>query len=210
MADAGNPGPGEFPTILGPDANFKGELSFEKGMRLMGRFEGKVNTPGRVHIAKEAKMAADVEAGGIVVEGEVQGNLSAADRIELKKSARYEGDLRASKLVVDEGAVFSGHVSVGPDSVKGRPRAERGSERPGQAPTSAASRRTCPARGRSRPAVEQWRRRRRRPPERLLPTPRSCAGVPGRADPARRSYHCEGGGLARRRPGVSPGSMPAA
>lgn len=123
MADAGNQ---EFPTILGPDAKFKGELSFEKGMRVMGHFEGKVNTPGRIHIAKEAKMQADVEAGGIIVEGEVQGNLSASDRIELKNTARYEGDLRASKLVVDEGAVFSGHVSVGPDSVKG------GSSRPPQ------------------------------------------------------------------------------
>ena len=30
MAEGGQ----EFPTILGPDANFKGELSFEKGMRL--------------------------------------------------------------------------------------------------------------------------------------------------------------------------------
>lgn len=132
MADGpnqANQGNQEFPTILGPDATFKGELSFEKGMRLMGRFEGKVTTPGRVHITREAKMAADVEAGGIVVEGEVQGNLSAADRIELKNSARYEGDLRASKLVVDEGAVFSGHVSVGPDSVKGGNQQPRREER---------------------------------------------------------------------------------
>lgn len=124
MADT-NPGPGDFPTVLGPDANFKGELSFEKGMRLMGKFEGKVTTPGRVHVAKEAKMSADVEAGGIVVEGEVHGNLSANDRIELKNSARYEGDLRANKLVVDEGAVFNGHVTVGPDSVKTKPPGER-------------------------------------------------------------------------------------
>lgn len=109
----------EYPTVLGPDASFKGELSFEKGMRLMGKLEGKVNTPGRIHVTKEAKMSADVEAGGIVIEGEVHGNLSASDRIELKNSARYEGDLRASKLVVDEGAVFSGHVTVGPDAVKG-------------------------------------------------------------------------------------------
>jgi cytoskeletal protein CcmA (bactofilin family) len=115
MAEAGGQ---EFPTILGADANFKGELSFEKGMRLMGRFEGKLNTPGRLHVAKEAKMAADVEAGAIIVEGEVSGNLSANDRIELKQTARYEGDLRASKLVVDEGAVFNGHVSVGPDGQK--------------------------------------------------------------------------------------------
>ena len=123
MADGGNQ---EFPTVLGPDANFKGELTFEKGMRLQGRFEGKIKTPGRVHIAKEAKMEADVEAGGIIVEGEVKGNLSANDRIELKNTARYEGDLRASKLVVEEGAAFSGHVSVGPDAVKGG-----GGQRPG-------------------------------------------------------------------------------
>jgi cytoskeletal protein CcmA (bactofilin family) len=121
MADGVNPANAEFPTILGPDARFKGELSFEKGMRLMGSFEGKVNTAGKIHVTREAKMNADVEATGIVVEGEVHGNLSANDRIELKNSARYEGDLRASKLIVEEGAAFNGHVSVGPDAVKGSP-----------------------------------------------------------------------------------------
>jgi len=108
----------EFPTIIGPDASFKGELSFEKGLRLQGKFEGKINTGGRLHIAKEAKMQADVEASAIIVEGDVRGNLTASDRIELKQSARYEGDLSTAKLVVDEGAVFSGHVTVGPDAVK--------------------------------------------------------------------------------------------
>lgn len=132
MADAGNQ---EFPTIIGPDASFKGELNFEKSVRLQGRFEGKITTPGRLHVAKEAKMQADVEAGAIVVEGDVKGNLSAADRIELKASARYEGDLRASKLVVDEGAFFSGNVSVGPEAAKNRPPQAQG-QRPVQAPAN--------------------------------------------------------------------------
>jgi cytoskeletal protein CcmA (bactofilin family) len=116
MAEGGNQ---EYPTILGPDANFKGEMNFEKGLRLQGRFEGKMNTPGRLHIAKEARMQADVDCGALIVEGDVKGNLSANDRIELKSTARYEGDLRASKLTVDEGAIFNGHVSVGPEAVKG-------------------------------------------------------------------------------------------
>jgi cytoskeletal protein CcmA (bactofilin family) len=120
MAEAGNQ---DFPTILGPDASFKGELSFDKGMKLHGKLEGKITTPGRLHVAKEAKMQADVDAGAIIVEGDVHGNLTASDRIELKQTARYEGDLRATKLVVDEGAVFSGQVSVGPDAVKNRPNA---------------------------------------------------------------------------------------
>lgn len=129
MADIG--GQQEFPTVLGPDASFKGELTFEKGLRLQGKFEGKINTAGRLHVAREARMQADVEAGAIIVEGEVKGNLNANDRIELKASARYEGDLRASKLVVDEGAVFSGHVTVGPEAVKGsRPQGAPGAVRP--------------------------------------------------------------------------------
>jgi|SRR6185503_19810315 len=146
MAETGNQ---EFPTVLGPDANFKGELNFEKGMRLQGRFEGKVNTPGRLHIAKEAKMQADVDAAAIIIEGEMHGNLSASERIELKQSARYEGDLRTTKLVVDEGAVFNGHVTVGPESVKNRPPTsqmpgrdqrpeQRQDQRPGGAPAVGA------------------------------------------------------------------------
>jgi cytoskeletal protein CcmA (bactofilin family) len=123
MAEAGNPQ--DFPTVIGPDANFKGELSFEKGLKLQGRFEGKITTAGRIHISKEAKMLADVEAGAIIVEGDVKGNLTASDRIELKQTTRYEGDLRASKLVVDEGAIFNGQVTVGPEAVKNRPPANQ-------------------------------------------------------------------------------------
>ena len=108
----------EYPTVIGPDASFKGELTFEKGLRLQGKFEGRINTPGRLHIAKEARMQADVEAGEIVVEGDVKGNLVASSKIELKNSARYEGDLTASKLVVDEGASLIGHVQVGPEAAK--------------------------------------------------------------------------------------------
>src|SRR5205807_681400 len=107
MAEAGN---NDFPTILGPDANFKGELTYEKGMRLQGKFEGNILTPGRLHITKEARLNADVDAGSISVEGDVKGKLSANERVELKQSAKYEGDLTASKLVVDEGAMLSGHV----------------------------------------------------------------------------------------------------
>ena len=141
MAEAGNQ---EYPTILGPDANFKGEMNFEKGLRLQGRFEGKMNTPGRLHIAKEARMQADVDCGALIVEGDVKGNLSANDRIELKSTARYEGDLRASKLTVDEGAIFNGHVSVGPEAVKG--------PKPGGAPGAAAG---APRVGATGPAQPQ-------------------------------------------------------
>ena len=118
MAETGN---NEFPTVLGPDAVFKGELTFEKGLRLQGRFEGKITSTGRLHVTREAKIQADIEGGGIVIEGEAKGNITASDRVDLKQTARYEGDLRAAKLVVEEGAQFSGHVVVGPGAVSPKP-----------------------------------------------------------------------------------------
>jgi cytoskeletal protein CcmA (bactofilin family) len=130
MADS----PNDFPTILGPDASFKGELTYEKGMRLHGKMEGKINTPGRLHVSKEAKMQCDVDAGAITVEGDVNGNLAAGDRIELKQSARYQGDLRSSRLVVDEGAIMVGHVTVGPDAVKNKPHGPGGGASVGAGP----------------------------------------------------------------------------
>jgi cytoskeletal protein CcmA (bactofilin family) len=141
MADS----PQDFPTIIGPDASFKGDLSFDKAMRVHGRVEGKIQSSGRLHVAKEAKVIADVDAGSIIIEGEIKGNLVASDRIELKNSARFEGDMRAGKLVVEEGASFNGHVSVGPEAAKGgvRPQVQVSVNRPaiapamGQAPTRA-------------------------------------------------------------------------
>src|SRR2546421_9626505 len=85
MADSGNQ---EFPTIIGPDASFKGELTFEKGLRLMGKFEGRITSGGRLHVAKEARLQADVGSSAIIVQGEGKGNLNPNDRNELKQNAR--------------------------------------------------------------------------------------------------------------------------
>src|ERR1700722_5932107 len=111
----------DVPTVLGPDSNFKGELTFDKGVRIHGRFEGKIPSAGRLHVAKEAKLQAEIEAGNIVVEGEVHGHLAASERLEFKQSARYEGDLRANRMIVEEGAIFSRHASFAPNLVKPHP-----------------------------------------------------------------------------------------
>jgi cytoskeletal protein CcmA (bactofilin family) len=108
---------GEFPTVLGPDAVFKGELQFEKGVKVLGCFEGSIQTKGRLLVAQGAKMKADVHAGDIEVEGDIQGNLTTTNKVKLKASAKLHGDLRTARLEVNEGAVFVGNCVVGPIDV---------------------------------------------------------------------------------------------
>jgi cytoskeletal protein CcmA (bactofilin family) len=105
-----------FTTVIGPDAVFKGELSFDKGVRVDGRVEGKITTKGSLAISQAGKLQADVIAGAIIVEGEVKGNVTASDKVELRQSARLTGDVKAAKLIVTEGASFTGHCSVGPNA----------------------------------------------------------------------------------------------
>jgi len=106
-------------TIIGSDTHIKGEMSFDRSCKLLGKFEGTITAKGQLHVADGASCKAEVEAGEITVDGAIEGNVTAREKIQLNAKARIQGDVVASKLVVAEGASFNGHVSVGPDAVKG-------------------------------------------------------------------------------------------
>jgi cytoskeletal protein CcmA (bactofilin family) len=106
-------GKDEYTTHIGSDAQFKGDLTFQGGVRIDGQFEGTIQTKGRVLISKGGRLKAEVKAGSVAVEGQVDGNLGAEDRIELRATAQLRGDLKATKLLVAEGASFIGRCEVG-------------------------------------------------------------------------------------------------
>jgi len=66
---------GEYPTVIGPDAKFKGELAFEAGVRIEGYFDGQIKSKGTLHVAEGASVSANVEAKNVTVEGECKGNI---------------------------------------------------------------------------------------------------------------------------------------
>ena len=104
---------GEFPTVIGADAKFKGELSFDKGVRIEGFFDGQIVSKGMLHIAEGATVTANVEAANVRVEGQCKGNLVVSEKLHLLATAKMEGDLRANRLEIADGAIFVGNVIVG-------------------------------------------------------------------------------------------------
>lgn len=107
---------GEFPTVIGADARFKGEMSFEKGVRVEGSFDGEIKSKGTLHIAEGAHVTANVEAANVTIEGECKGNLTVSEKLHLKATARMEGDMRTNRLEIADGAIFAGNVIVGQSS----------------------------------------------------------------------------------------------
>jgi cytoskeletal protein CcmA (bactofilin family) len=129
MADTTN----EFPTILGADAVFKGQLQFEKGARVLGRFEGEITSEGSLLVAEGALLNGDVKAGTVRIDGQVKGNVTANAKVQLAASAKLEGDVQTARLEVAEGAVLIGRCTVG---VNSRPQAA-GETKTVSAPASA-------------------------------------------------------------------------
>lgn len=103
----------DAPTVIGPDAAFKGELTFQGSVRIDGKFEGSVNTSGAVLIGQGGKMSAEIKAGSVSIDGDVEGNIEASERVELNAGGKLVGDLKATKLVVKEGATLVGRLEVG-------------------------------------------------------------------------------------------------
>ncbi len=110
----------EFPTTIGADAVFKGELSFEKGVQLLGRFEGQIKTKGQLLVAEGATLQGDIQAGTIRVDGKINGNVIADAKVQLTASARVEGDLQAARLEVAEGAIMVGRCTIGVNGKAGQ------------------------------------------------------------------------------------------
>ena len=113
----------EFDTVLGADATFKGDLSFESAAKVLGRFEGTIKAKGRVYVADGSTCKATLIAKEIAVEGLVDGNVEADDRVELKPTGKIMGDVVAKRMTMADGATLDGHVRIGFDDEGGKGRA---------------------------------------------------------------------------------------
>ena len=105
-------------TIIGSDASFKGEISFEGSLRIDGKFDGKMNSKGRLSIGKGALVSGEMTVSTASIDGTLRGNVTATERVELAASAQVTGDVRAPRLVVAEGATLVGNCVITPDALK--------------------------------------------------------------------------------------------
>lgn len=106
----------EYGTILGADAKFKGDLTFDSAAKLLGHIEGSIKSKGKVLIADGSKCKANVHAKEVAVQGHIEGNVEATERVELKPSGRITGDIVAARMSMADGAAIEGHIRIGLDA----------------------------------------------------------------------------------------------
>ena len=105
-------------TIIGADSYFKGEMSFERTAKIIGRFDGKISGKGELQVAQSATCKADIDSAIANIDGTIEGNITAKDAVKLTANGKVKGDITATKMTMAEGASFYGMCAVGADAAK--------------------------------------------------------------------------------------------
>lgn len=103
-------------TTLGEGVTFRGELSFERLLRIDGTFEGELLSQGKVIVGPKGVVKANLVLREAVVEGVIEGDITVQEKLELRGEASVKGDIRAKTICVDDGVTLDGHITVGPTS----------------------------------------------------------------------------------------------
>jgi cytoskeletal protein CcmA (bactofilin family) len=88
-------------------------MYIEGDLRVGGIVEGEVEVTGDVAIDDLAKVKASVTARDVSISGHVVGAIVARKRLEVTRSGSLIGDVRVARLTIQDGATFSGKVSMG-------------------------------------------------------------------------------------------------
>jgi len=99
-------------TVIGPGTRIKGELNGDDPVDLAGTFEGHSRVNALYRLRTTGRVAGDLAAISIVVEGEMSGKMFAAEKIEIGASARVLANVRARVVAIAEGAFFDGEIHM--------------------------------------------------------------------------------------------------
>jgi cytoskeletal protein CcmA (bactofilin family) len=106
-------------TTLGRETSFNGILKFRESLKIDGKFEGEIVSPGYLVIENGAVVTANIKVGSIVIGGVVRGNIEASEKLEMLNTGQVFGNIRTAKLKIADGVVFEGKCEMikGPEGI---------------------------------------------------------------------------------------------
>src|SRR5437660_1200482 len=112
QTDAKRDGTKKF--TLGPNDSLEGKLTYSGSMTVDGgHAEGEFRIGGNIEIDDMANVKASLAGRDVSIHGHVNGAVVARKRLIVGRSGSLIGDVRVARLVIQDGASFSGKVSMG-------------------------------------------------------------------------------------------------
>ena len=100
-------------SVIGPTLKFNGELSANEDLIIEGEIEGIIAHKGKnLTVGKQGRVYANIRAEVVEIQGEVNGDIRGDDVVKLTKTAVVTGNIQTKRLVMEDGAFFSGSISM--------------------------------------------------------------------------------------------------
>lgn len=114
MTDVQNDGfeEDDFETILSPDIEFSGSLSFGKPFMIRGKVSGLIDAAGPLVVDEQASVEADISASQVIIRGSVKGNVAAEEKLEITGAGKLAGDVTTPLIRLESGCWFNGRCTM--------------------------------------------------------------------------------------------------
>jgi len=99
-------------SIIGEGSEFKGEFKINGLLRIDGKFQGTIETEGKVLIGQSGEAVTDIKARLVVVGGSVRGNIFATERVIFLSTGKIYGNIITPSLIMEDGVKFEGNCTI--------------------------------------------------------------------------------------------------
>jgi cytoskeletal protein CcmA (bactofilin family) len=98
-------------TVLSEGVSVKGELHFDKQLRINGCFEGSLNAEGKVIVGPKGMIKGNITLTEAEIHGKVIGDITVS-KLTLGASAEVLGNISTESLEILKGAKCQGHLHI--------------------------------------------------------------------------------------------------
>ena len=104
-------------TVLSEGVTVKGELHFDKQLRINGCFEGHLKACGKVIVGPKGLIKGDIELDEAEIHGKVMGDIK-VKKLSVAPTAEIFGNIYAQYFDFQKGAKLVGQIEITPSSDK--------------------------------------------------------------------------------------------
>lgn len=102
-------------TLIGPQSEFTGDITFSGGLRVDGRITGSITARDAdagcmLTVSERGEVKGNITVPHVLINGMVNGNVTSTGKVVLQGQARVIGDVHYSSIEMELGATVNGNM----------------------------------------------------------------------------------------------------
>ncbi|GMR06387.1 MAG: hypothetical protein BMS9Abin25_0980 [Gammaproteobacteria bacterium] len=102
-------------TLIGPNTEVKGDVTFSGGLRVDGKLTGNVSAQDSSNkslltVSEQGEVSGNVKVPHVIINGLINGNVTSSGKVLLQSKAKIVGDVYYSSIEMELGATVNGSM----------------------------------------------------------------------------------------------------